>query len=109
MIYDSTSDQVTAKRLTKEGDEVYRVGLGIGSPGGDYYQDAKAVYCNAKLDGDYGFYRTLDEGNSFERINTQNQMFGEINSIDGDCRVFGRFYLATGSNGLLYGEPETEI
>lgn len=32
-------------------------------------------------------------------------MFGEINSIDGDCRVFGRFYLATGSNGVKYGEP----
>lgn len=109
LIYDSASDQITVKRLTKEGDEVYRVGLGIGSPDGNYDQDAKAVYCNAKLDGDYGFYRTLDEGNSFERINTQNQMFGEINSIDGDCRVFGRFYLATGSNGLLYGEPETEI
>lgn len=108
LIYDSTSDQITVKQLTKEGDEVYRIGLGIGSPDGDYYQDAKAIYCNAKLDGNYGFYRTLDEGRSFERINTGKQMYGEINSIDGDCRVFGRFYLATGSNGLLYGEPKTE-
>lgn len=103
--YDKVSDQVTVKRLTKEGDEVYRVGLGIGSPDGDYYKDNKALYCNARLDGIYGFYRTLDEGRSFDRINTDKQMYGEINSIDGDSRVFGRFYLATGSNGLLYGEP----
>jgi hypothetical protein len=33
-------------------------------------------------------------------------MFGEINSIDGDKRVFGRFYIGTGTRGLLYGEPE---
>lgn len=106
LIYDKPSDQVTVNRLTKEGGEVYRIGLGLGSPGGNYYQDQKAIYCNAKLDGVYGFYRTFDEGKSFERINTAKQMYGEINSIDGDCRVFGRFYLATGSTGLLYGEPE---
>ncbi len=35
-------------------------------------------------------------------------MYGEINSIDGDKRVFGRFFLATGSRGVLYGEPQTE-
>ncbi len=106
LVYDKAADQVTVYRLTKEGDEVYRVGLGLGSPDGDYYKDPKALYCNAKLDGVYGFYRTLDEGKNFDRINTEKQMYGEINSIDGDCRVFGRFYLATGSNGVLYGEEE---
>lgn len=60
-------------------------------PNGDYYKDDKAIYCNAVMDGVYVFYRTLDEGKSFERINTDRQMFGDINSIDGDCRVFGRF------------------
>lgn len=106
LVYDKAADQATVYRLTKEGDEVYRVGLGLGSPDGDYYKDPKALYCNAKLDGVYGFYRTLDEGKNFDRINTEKQMYGEINSIDGDCRVFGRFYLATGSNGVLYGEEE---
>lgn len=91
------------KRLSKDGDVVYRVGLGLGSPDGDYYKDNKAIYCNAVMDGEYGFYRTLDDGETYERINTDKQMFGDINSIDGDCRVFGRFYLATGSNGVKYG------
>lgn len=106
LIYDKSADQITVERLTKEDDEVYRVGLGIGSPDGDYYKDQKAIYCSARLDGVYGFYRSLDDGKRFERINTEKQMYGEINSIDGDSRVFGRFYLATGSNGVLYGEPE---
>lgn len=103
--YDACTDQVSAMRLSKEGDFVYRLGLGIGSPDGNYYKDNKAIYCNARINNVYGFYRTLDEGVSFERLNTDRQMYGEINSIDGDSRVFGRFYLATGSNGVLYGEP----
>ena len=95
---------VRLTRLTEPGITAYRMGLGLGAPGGDYYRDAKAIYFNGIIDGEYGFYRTLDEGKSFERLNTDRQMFGEINSIDGDCRHFGRFYLATGSNGLKYGE-----
>ena len=35
----------------------------------------------------------------------RNKCLEKLNSIDGDCRVFGRFYLATGSNGVKYGEP----
>ena len=103
LIFDEETDSVSMKRLSKDGDVVYRVGLGLGSPDGDYYKDNKAIYCNAVMDGEYGFYRTLDDGETYERINTDRQMFGDINSIDGDCRVFGRFYLATGSNGVKYG------
>lgn len=95
---------VRLTRLTAPGITVYRMGLGLGAPAGDYYKDSKAVYFNGIVEGQYGFYRTLDEGKSFERLNTDRQMFGEINSIDGDCRTFGRFYLATGSNGVKYGD-----
>lgn len=101
--YDSDTDVIKTARLSKEGDSVYRMGLGLLSPDSDYYEDNKAVYFNGIIDGEYGFYRTFDEGKSYERLNTDRQMYGEINSIDGDCRVFGRFYLATGSNGLKYG------
>lgn len=99
---------VSLTRLTAPGITVYRMGLGLGAPSGDYYRDAKAIYFNGIIDGQYGFYRTLDEGGTFERLNTDRQMFGEINSIDGDCRTFGRFYLATGSNGVKYGEPTVQ-
>lgn len=102
----SNDNGVRLSRLTAPGITVYRMGLGLGAPAGDYYKDPKAVYFNGIVEGQYGFYRTLDEGKTFERLNTDRQMFGEINSIDGDCRTFGRFYLATGSNGVKYGQCE---
>ena len=103
--YDSDTDVIKTTRLSSEGDSVFRMGLGLISPESDYYKDNKAIYLSGIIDGKYGFYRTFDEGRSYERLNTDRQMYGEINSIDGDCRAFGRFYLATGSNGLKYGEP----
>ena len=44
------------------------------------------------------------DGKTVLRINNENQMFGSIHSIDGDKRVFGRFFLGTGTSGLLYGK-----
>ena len=64
------------------------------------------VYFNGNVGGVYGFYRMRDDGTEVTRLNTEKQMFGRIHSIDGDKRVFGRFYLATGSTGLLYGDME---
>lgn len=96
----------TAKRLSAEGDWVYRAGFGLGEKGGDYITGHKAIYMNAIIGGEYGFYRTFDDCKTCERINTDNQMFGEIISIDGDCRTFGQFYLATGSFGLIYGKEQ---
>lgn len=108
LTYDTVADYVVMQCLSKEQDVIYRVGLGLGSPQGDYMRDAKAIYCNGIIDGEYGFYRSLDDGKTYERINNNKQMYGEINSIDGDCRVFGQFYLATGSNGVKYGMERNE-
>ena len=47
---------------------------------------------------------SFDDGKSWEKINDETQQFGDINSIDGDSRAFGRFLIATGSFGLKYGE-----
>ena len=96
----------TAKRLSAEGDWVYRAGFGLGERGGDYITGHKAIYMSAIIGGEYGFYRTFDDCKTFERINTARQMFGDIISIDGDCREFGTFYLATGSMGLVYGKEQ---
>ena len=94
-------------RLTAHKDAVYRVGLGVGEDG-DYKNGRKVFYCNARIAGTYGFYRMFQDEqnqiNQIERLNTKNQMYGEINAIDGDCREYGVFYLATGSNGLIVGK-----
>ncbi len=93
------------KRLSADGDKVYRVGLGLRTPDGDYLKDDKALYICGVIEGIYGFFRSFDEGKSWEKINNDLQQFGDVNSIDGDCRIFGRYYIATGSFGLKYGDP----
>lgn len=105
MTYETEEDQLFLQKLSKDGEYVFRVGLGLGREGGNYEKESKALYCNAVIEDAYGFYRSLDEAQTWERINTEKQMYGDINSIDGDKREFGRFYIATGSVGVLYGEP----
>lgn len=102
---DLKENKFRAERISREGDIVYRVGLGKEEKEGA----PQALYINGTLEGTYGFYRSLDGGLTFQRINTDHQMFGDIRSICGDPRTFGRFYIATGTRGVLYGEPEHQI
>lgn len=92
------------KRISKEGDAIFCQGMGKASPGSVY----DTLYVNGIIDGEYGFYRSLDEGRTWQRINHENQMFGDIRSIIGDPRTFGRFYIATGSRGVLWGMPQEQ-
>jgi hypothetical protein len=115
--YDRRMDRAKLTKLSGDGDVFYRMGLGAVCPkSGTAGTSAEvrtagepeafpAIYTAATIGGTYGFYRTTDEGRTFVRLNTDAQMFGEINSIEGDSRVYGRFYIATGSRGVLYGEP----
>lgn len=102
--YHKNDASLEVTKLTREGDAVFRFGMGLLREGGSYLNEDKAFYICGSIDGRYGFYRSLDQGRSWQRLNTEKQMFGDINSIDGDCRVFGRFYIATGSLGALYGD-----
>lgn len=106
-VLDFTRKGCTAQRLSHEGDTVFRAGYGLGEPGGDYITGHKAIYLSGIIGGEYGFYRTLDDGATYTRLNTDRQMFGGIISLDGDCRTFGQFYLATGTYGLIYGKEQT--
>lgn len=103
-VYDKATDIITCTKLMDETDVCYRLGLGLGEQDKDYLEGNKAIYLCGIIDGEYGFYRTMDEGKTYERLNQAHQMYGEINSIDGDKRKFGRFFVATGSRGVLYGE-----
>lgn len=107
-VYCRDEERVLLTRLSLPGESIYRVGLGVGREGGDYLTEKKALYVVGNIDGAYGFYRSCDEGETYQRINTEKQMYGEINSCDGDKRVFGRFFIATGSRGVLYGQEVRE-
>ncbi len=98
-------NEVKLQRLSGNGDHVYRVGLGLLSSESGYLGCDKALYICGSLEGVYGFFRSFDDGHTWEKINDERQQFGDINSIDGDSRCFGRFFIATGSFGLKYGEP----
>lgn len=95
-----------ALRLGKPGDRFYHLGLGLLRPGGDYEKEEKALYVSANIGGVYGFFRSFDQGNTFEKLNNAGQCFGDIHSVDGDKREFGRFFIGTGSRGVLYGEMD---
>ena len=104
MIYEAQKDTINLKCLSQEGQAVYHIGLGPIREGSEYLKEDKALYISGVVEGQYGFYCSLNEGKTWTRLNTDKQMFGDINSIEGDSRCFGRFYLGTGSVGVLYGE-----
>ncbi|MBQ0000933.1 MAG: endoglucanase [Clostridiales bacterium] len=104
--YREDQDVFVIRKLSADGDIIYRMGLGIGRDCADYFASGKAIYIAAKLNGFYGFYRTEDEGLSYTLLTEADQHFGDINCMDGDCRTFGRFYLGTGGRGLFYGEQD---
>jgi hypothetical protein len=49
-------------------------------------------------------YRSVDEGNTFVRINDYDHQYSNANIIVGDPRIFGRFYLATPGRGIIEGD-----
>lgn len=105
LIFNPKELAVEAQKLTGDDEKVYRLGLGLLSPESDYRKDDKALYICGIIQGIYGFFRSFDDGKTWEKINNDMQQFGDINSIDGDCRTFGRYFVATGSFGVKYGEP----
>ena len=80
----------------------YHIGFGRPAPGADF----PAIYINAKIDGAYGFYRSDDAGNTWKRINDDAHNFGQISTITGDPRRYGRIYIGSTNRGVLYGDPE---
>ena len=90
------------QQILQEGEAAFCQGMGKAASDSSY----DTLYISGIIGGNYGFYRSLDEGSTWQRINREDQMYGEIISISGDPRRFGRVYIATGSRGVLWGEPE---
>ena len=65
------------------------------------------IYISGIIDSHYGFYRSEDEGESWQLLNDEKHRFGEVNSIEGDSRMRGRFFIASGSLGVIVGEEKT--
>lgn len=106
MEYLSETGDLNIVKLSKDKDCVYRIGLGCRITSND--SGNKMLYFSGVIDREYGFFRSPDDLMTIEKINSDSQMYGDINSIDGDKRIPGRFYIGTGTRGLLFGFPKEE-
>lgn len=95
------SRSFAGNRITDPGDFIKRIGLGKPVEG----STCKTLFTSGTIQCEYGFYRSVDGGITWSRINDDRHQYGDIRSISGDPRVFGRIYVATGTRGLVYGEP----
>lgn len=98
--YNKYEDSFKGIRVSNQGDVTKRIGLGKEAPG----SDKKTLFTSGTIRGEYGFYMSLDEGVTWHRINDDEHQYGDIRSISGDPRVFGRIYVATGTRGVVYGD-----
>lgn len=110
MEYNRERDSLTFQCVSQPGEVFYSIGLGIGAQVTErnYLSGGKTLYTAAKRQtGEglkYGFWRSDDYGESWTLISNARQRFGQIRAMDGDCRVYGRYFIATGTMGILMGE-----
>ena len=77
--------------------------VGFGKPtrdGGD-----PAVYLNGIVGPTYGLFRSDDDGTTWTRINDDRHQFGQISSLSGDPRIYGRLYLGSANFGTPLRRP----
>ena len=113
MEYAKETDSLRFEQLHKDGEEFFCIGFGIGEGVRErnYAEGQKTLYTVGRLYGEdgmlhYGFYRSTDYGASWDCISNERQHFGNIRSIDGDKRIFGRYFIGSGNMGLWVGDEE---
>lgn len=101
-----SKNSAAATALTPQDSIVFAHGLGM--PLSDSKNNCETIFAVAIINGQYGFWRSANNGENWVRINTDQQMYGRIKSICGDYRTPGVFYLATGTLGLVVGKPTSD-
>lgn len=68
-----------------------------------------AMYVWGTISGVTGLFRSTDAGTSWVRINDSSTQFGGVGNgkmLLGDRRVFGRVYMTTYGQGIVYGDSQ---
>lgn len=77
------------------------IGFGIGkaAEGNNY----PSLYLIGIVNGQYGIFRSVDNAQSWLRINDDEHQFGKLLHIAGDMQDFGRVYIGTHGRGTIMG------
>lgn len=90
-------------RKLSDVDSVTSFGFGKGREDSDY----EAIYIVGKVEGQDGFFRSDDKGESWTRINDDNHQYGLVDpgcDVAGDPDVYGRVYIGTNGRGIVYAD-----
>lgn len=100
-LYYSTNSGQSFTHLTNV-QEAVSATLGKAAPG----SNIATIYIQAKINNVWGFYRSLDQGATWVRINDDQHQYGYPSSsfLTADQQVFGRVYYSTHCMGIAYGE-----
>ena len=83
-----------------KGVDATHIGFGKAAPG----SEAPAVFIVGHVAGVEGLFRSDDGGSRWVRISDPAHGYGEIRTLSGDPRIYGRVYFGTGGRGILYGD-----
>ena len=75
------------------------IALGKAAPGAAY---SAAVYVVGVIDGQWGIYRSDDEGATWKRFNDDAHQYGGIGVMAADWNTYGRIYFSGTGRGMLY-------
>ena len=78
-------------------------GFGKGKEGSDY----EAIYIAGKIEGQNGFFRSDDKGQTWTRVNDNQHQYGLDDpgcDLTGDPDVYGRVYIGTNGRGIVYAD-----
>lgn len=79
---------------------VHAFGFGKPRAAGGY----PTIFIAGTVNGQYGIYRSTDEGVTWESMGFPNNSLDNVNTIDGDKDVFGRVYVGFSGSGATYGD-----
>jgi len=100
-LYFSTNSGQSFTKLTNVLN-VTSVSLGKAAPTSNF----ATVFVQATVNGKWGFYRSIDQGQTWVRINDDQHQYGYPGSsfLVADQGVYGRMYYSTHCMGITYGE-----
>ena len=85
-------------------EQLHAFGFGKAAPGAKL----AALYLVGTVQGQRGFFRSIDGGVTWVRINDDQHQWGLVLHITGDPKKFGRVYVGTHGRGTFYGDPEDQ-